>query len=65
MVAALDASVLVAQPLNALRQPVNETAAAAVYSFPNANNKRLSVKAGASLGAAQLTDALVQWLRSL
>ena len=65
IVAALNASVLVAQPLNALRQPVNETVAATVYSFSNAHNKRLDVKAGASLGAAQLTDALMQWLRSL
>jgi hypothetical protein len=65
MVAALNTSMLVAQPLNALRQPVNETDAATLYRFSKANNKRLNVKAGATLGTEQLTATLVHWLSSL
>ena len=61
MAAALNVSVLVVQPLDALRRPLNQSAAAAAFKFSKASNSQLKVHAGAGAGAG-ITATLVQWL---
>ena len=63
MVAALNASVLVAQPLDAERNPLTASAADSAFAF--AKKQKLAgvgLLAGADVGPSEITQALLKWL---